>query len=234
MENKNLILEVKNLNVVLDGEKVIDNLSFEVFEGEVLTILGSNGAGKTVLLKTLLGFLPYEGVIVWHHKPRIGYLPQGLTQMKVKDFPLTVQDFFALKNPLPTTKKIIEFLHLVGLEKEILSKTSGNLSGGQFQRMLVAWVLISDPQIIFFDEPTTGIDIGGGETIYSLLRAIWQKEKITIFLVTHDLNIVYKYSTNVLCLNRKGHHCFGEPKEILSTEKLEQIFGSEIKYYKHN
>lgn len=234
MIKKNLLLEVKNLNVILSGEKVIEDLSFQAFEGEILTILGSNGAGKTVLLRTLLGFLPYEGTILWHQKPKIGYLPQGLNQMKVKDFPLTAQDFFALKNPLPATKKIIEFLHLVGLEKEILSKTSGNLSGGQFQRMLVAWVLISDPQIIFFDESTTGIDIGGGETIYSLLRAIWEKGGITIFLVTHDLNIVYKYSTNVLCLNRKGHHCFGEPKEILSTEKLEQIFGAEIKYYKHH
>ncbi|MFH1192355.1 MAG: metal ABC transporter ATP-binding protein [bacterium] len=234
MENKNLILEVKNLNVVLSDEKVIENLSFEVFEGEVLTILGSNGAGKTVLLKTLLGFLPYEGTIIWHKKSKIGYLPQGLNQMKVKDFPLTVQDFFALKNPLPTAEEIISFLHLVGLEEYVLSKTSGNLSGGQFQRMLVAWVLISNPQILFFDEPTTGIDIGGGETIYSLLRAIWQKEKITIFLVTHDLNIVYKYSTNVLCLNRKGHHCFGAPKEILKPETLENIFGPEIKYYKHN
>lgn len=234
MTNKNLILEVRNLNVDLDGERVIKNLSFEVGQGEILTILGSNGAGKTVLLRTLLGFLPYEGDIVWHQKPKIGYLPQGLNQMRVKDFPLTVEDFFALKNPLPTTEKIIKFLKLVGLGKDILSKTSGNLSGGQFQRMLVAWVLISDPQILFFDEPITGIDIGGGETIYSLLRAIWEKEKTTIFLVTHDLNIVYKYSTNVLCLNRKGHHCFGAPKEILSTETLEQIFGAEIKYYKHH
>ncbi|MFH1187229.1 MAG: metal ABC transporter ATP-binding protein, partial [bacterium] len=231
MQKKNLILEVKNLNVVLDEEKIIENLSFEISQGEILTILGSNGAGKTVLLRTLLGFLPYEGEIVWHQKPKIGYLPQGLNQMRVKDFPLTVEDFFALKNPLPATEKIIKFLKLTGLEKDILSKTSGNLSGGQFQRMLVAWVLISDPQILFFDEPITGIDIGGGETIYSLLRAIWEKEKTTIFLVTHDLSIVYKYSTNVLCLNRKGHHCFGAPKEILSTEKLEQIFGAEIKYY---
>ncbi len=234
MPNKNLILEVKNLNVVLSGEKVIENLSFQAYEGEVLTILGSNGAGKTVLLKTLLGFLPYEGTITWHKKPRIGYLPQGLNQMKVKDFPLTVQDFFALKNPEPKNDEVIKFLHLVGLEKDILYKTSGNLSGGQFQRMLVAWVLISSPQILFFDEPTTGIDIGGGETIYSLLRAIWENEKTTIFLVTHDLNIVYKYSTNVLCLNRKGHHCFGPPKEILKTETLENIFGPEIKYYEHH
>jgi zinc transport system ATP-binding protein len=228
------LLEVKNLNVKLDGEKIIENLSFQVVQGEFLTILGSNGAGKTVLLRTLLGFLPYEGIIKWQQKLKSGYLPQGLTQLKLKDFPLTVQDFFALKNPVPDFEEITTFLHLVGLGKDILIKTAGNLSGGQFQRMLVAWTLVSHPNVLFFDEPTTGIDIGGGETIYSLLRTIWEKEKLTIFLVTHDLNIVYKHSTNVLCLNRKGHQCFGAAKEILSPERLEQIFGTEIKFYEHH
>jgi len=228
------LLEVKNLNVNLDEEEIIKDLSFQVARGEFLTILGSNGAGKTVLLRTLLGFLPYEGNIVWHQKPKIGYLPQGLNQLKVKDFPLTVQDFFALKNPVPDFEEITTFLHLVGLEEDLLLKTAGNLSGGQFQRILVAWTLVSHPNVLFFDEPTIGIDIGGGETIYSLLRTIWEKEKLTIFLVTHDLNIVYKHSTHVLCLNRKGHHCFGMAKEILNPEMLEQVFGTEIKFYEHH
>jgi zinc transport system ATP-binding protein len=165
---------------------------------------------------------------------KIGYLPQGLNQLKVKDFPLTVRDFFALKNPAPSVEKNIEFLRLVGLEEKIIFKTAGSLSGGQFQRMLVAWVLVSHPDVIFFDEPTTGIDIGGGETIYSLLHTIQEKEKLTIFLVTHDLSIVYKHSTNVLCLNRKGHNCFGAPKEMLSPQTIEQIFGTEIKLYEHH
>jgi len=227
------LLEVKNLNVALDGEKIIENLSFRIAQGEILTILGSNGAGKSVLLKTLLGFLPHEGRINWRQKPKIGYLPQGLTQLKLKGYPLTVQDFFALKNSPAKTKKTTKYLSLVGLEKSILAKNIGSLSGGQFQRMLVAWVLISHPEVVFFDEPTTGIDIGGGETVYSLLHHIWEKEKLTILLVTHDLNIVYRHSTHVLCLNRKGYQCFGTPKEILSPKKLEQIFGAEIKFYEH-
>jgi len=230
----NPILEVKNLNVSFGREKVIDHLSFEVRAGEILTILGPNGAGKTVLLRTLLGFLPYEGEIIWQQKLKIGYLPQGLTQLNVKDFPLTVLNFFSLKNPIPSIEEMIKYLNLVGLEKNILSKTMGNLSGGQFQRMLLAWVLISHPQVIFLDEPETGIDIGGEETIYSLLYSSWQKEKLTIFLVTHDLNIVYKHSSYVLCLSRKGYQCFGTPKEILSPKMLEEIFGSEIKIYAHH
>ena len=230
----NILLEVKNLSVDLDGERILENLSFQVNEGEILTVLGPNGSGKSVLLKTLLGFFPYEGIIKWNKKPKIGYLPQGLNQLRVKDLPLTVEDFFALKNVSLINEEIERYLVLVGLEKNILSKKAGSLSGGQFQRMLVAWVLISNPEVIFFDEPTTGIDIGGGETIYSLLHNIWERERLTIFLVTHDLNIVYTHSTNVLCLNQKGYHCFGTPKDILNTEVLEKIFGKEIKVYKHH
>ncbi len=229
----NFLLEVKDLNVDLDGERIIENLSFNVSRGDILTILGPNGAGKSVLLKVLLNLLPHKGSVIWHDKPKIGYLPQGLNQLKVKDFPLTVLDFFKLKQPVIKRENIIEYLGLVGLEKDILSKTAGNLSSGQFQRMLIAWVLISKPNVIFFDEPTTSVDIGGGETIYSLLNAIRKERELTIFLVTHDLNIVYKQSTSVLCLSRKGHHCFGEPEKALDPKTLEQIFGSEIKLYGH-
>ncbi|MFH1611175.1 MAG: metal ABC transporter ATP-binding protein [Patescibacteria group bacterium] len=228
------LLEVKNLNVTLDKEKIIDNLSFNVKPGEILTILGPNGAGKSVLLRTLLGFIPYEGTVTWNKKPRIGYLPQGLSQLRLKDLPLTVMDLFALKDSQPKIQEVKEAIKRVGLEIRILNKTAGHLSGGQFQRMLVAWVLISHPDVLFLDEPMSGIDIGGGETIYSLLDSLQEKEQITIFLVTHDLNIVYKHSTNVLCLSRKSHHCFGAPKKIINKEMLEEIFGAEVKLYEHH
>lgn len=229
----NVLLKVNNLTIRFGKDIIIENLSFQVERGETLTILGSNGAGKSVLLKALLGLLPYEGRITWNQKLQISYLPQGLNQLRVKDLPLTVQDFFILKDPSSTPEEVIEYLRLVGLEKEILHKTAGNVSGGQFQRMLVAWALISHPQMLFFDEPTSGIDIGGGETVYSLLEHIREKERLTIFLVTHDLSVVYKHSTNVLCLNRKGHPCFGAPKEILTPKMLEQTFGAGIKFYQH-
>jgi len=228
------LLEVKNLNINLDGNTILKDLSFQVKEGGILTILGPNGAGKSVLLKTLLGLLPYKGEIIWHGKPKIGYLPQGLSQLSVKSYPLSVADFFSLKNPAPSSEEIIKFLDFVGLDKSILGKKAGNLSGGQFQRMLIAWVLVSHPQVIVLDEPTTGLDIGGGETIYSLLQTIWKKENLTIFLVTHDLSIVYKNSTNVLCLTHKREVCYGKPSDILNSETLEQVFGTEVKIFKHN
>lgn len=159
-------------------------------------------------------------------------MPQGLTHLNVKDLPLTVKDFFSLKIKNKELNKIISFINMVGLDADILNKNISHLSGGQFQRVLIAWVLISEPEVIFLDEPTTGIDIGGGETVNSLMYEINKSKNITIFLVTHDMNIVFKHSDHVLCLNKKSHYCFGEPEEILTQEKMEETFGK-FKYYKH-
>lgn len=226
-----ILLEVKNFNVTLNGTPILSNLNFNVDEGEFLTILGPNGSGKTVLTKSLLGLLEYKGELIWRKKPRIGYLPQGLNQMSVKDMPITVKDFFTLKKV--KQDKIVEYLSLVGLDKDVLHKRAGYLSGGEFQRMLVAWILITNPNILFLDEPTTAIDVAGGITIYTLLKDIWRNQKLTIFNVTHDLNIVYAYSTHVLCLSRFGHRCYGVPKEILNPDTLHNIYGTDVKFYNH-
>ncbi len=230
--NEKLILEVKNLNVELEDKQIINDLSFNLREGEILTILGPNGSGKTILLKALLGLLPYQGKILWKKKIKIGYLPQGLSQLKVKDLPLSVAEFFKLKERI-SKEKYLNYLKLFGLEKDILKIKIGNLSFGQFQRILIAWVLFSEPKILFLDEPSTGIDITGEKTIYSVLHRFWQEKKLTIVLVTHDLNVVYKYSTNVLCLSKRGVCCLGKPKEILTTKTLETMYGREIKFYEH-
>jgi len=231
---KGIVLKVENLNVELGGERILENLSFEVKEGEVLTILGPNGAGKTVLLKTLLGLLPYKGKIEWtpptHHpeKIKIGYVPQRLPF--IKDIPMSVGEFFKLKEA--SEKETKEIFNSIGLKKDILEKKIGDLSSGQFQRILVGWALILNPQILLFDEPTTGIDISGQESIYNLLEKLRKERSLTILLVTHDLSIVYKLTTNCLCLNKKML-CYSIPKELTS-ERLSQIYGGEIKFYRHS
>ncbi|RLC35347.1 MAG: metal ABC transporter ATP-binding protein [Candidatus Nealsonbacteria bacterium] len=227
--NTNPILEVKNLNVILAGEEIIKNLSFEVKEGEVLTILGPNGAGKTVLLKTLLGVLPYQGEISWKQGIKIGYVPQRLPF--IKDIPMSVSDFFKLKETLQEETK--EILNSVGFKENFLNKKIGELSSGQFQRILVAWALVKNPNVLLFDEPTTGIDIGGEETIYTLLARLKEKRNLTILLVTHDLSVVYKFSNFVVCLN-KCPICQGEPKEVLTLEVLQKLYGEEVKFYEHH
>ncbi len=227
----NILLEVKNFNVTLDGIPILSDLNFKVEEGEFLTIMGPNGSGKTVFVKSILGLLPYHGELKWNKKPKIGYLPQGMNQLSVRDTPLTVKDFFYLKKI--KQEEALKHLSLVGLSNDIFNKKAGYLSGGEFQRMLIAWVLASHPNILFLDEPTSTIDIVGGKTIYSLLRDIGQSQNLTIFNVTHDLNIVYAHSTHVLCLSRLGHRCYGVPEEILTPEVLHDIYKSDIKFYKH-
>ncbi len=226
-----ILLEVRNFQVTLDGSPIVSDLTFKVEEGEFLTILGPNGSGKTVLVKALLGLLPHSGDVIWHRKPRIGYLPQGLNQMLVRDLPLTVKDFYALKKL--KRAEALSFLASVGLKDDVLNMRAGYLSGGEFQRMLVAWVLASRPNVLFLDEPTTAVDIAGGETIYSLLREAWRAQKLTVFNVTHDLSIVFAHSTHVLCLSRFGLRCYGAPREVLTPAVLSEIYGAEIKFYTH-
>jgi zinc transport system ATP-binding protein len=145
---RSLILEVRNLTVKLDNETILENLNFEVREGDVLVILGPNGAGKTVLLKTLLGLLPYEGKIKWKENVKIGYVPQRLPF--IKDVPLSVEEFFKLKRV--TEEKIQKVLLSVGIKDlAILKKKIGDLSSGQFQRMLIAFALVDEPQVLLFD-----------------------------------------------------------------------------------
>ena len=228
------ILEVKNLNVEFDKKEVISNLSFKVKREDFMIVLGPNGAGKTTLFKAILGLIPSEGEISWQKNkpPKVSYLPQRLNQEKFNNFPILVGEFFRFKEK--SDEKIISALKSVGLEaKEVLGKSPGELSGGQFQRMLVAWSLISEPEILFFDEPASGVDIGGEETIYSLLKKFWLEKGLTILLITHELDIIYKYATNVLCLRKKGVSCFGPPKDILTPEALKKVYGPEIKFYQH-
>jgi zinc transport system ATP-binding protein len=224
-----LILKVKNLNVVLDKQNIIENLSFEAKKGEVLTILGPNGAGKTVLLKTLLGLLPYKGKIEWAKGIKIGYVPQRLPF--IKDIPLNIRDFFNLKES--PEKESLEILSPMGFREDFLKRKIGDLSSRQFQRVLIAWGLVGNPQALLFDEPTTGVDLSAEETIYNLLAKLQEERDLTILLVTHDLSVLYKFSTDVICLNRQAI-CFGPPQEVLTPESLRKLYGGEVKYYQHS
>jgi len=228
---EDLILDVKNLNVVFGNEKIIENLSFQIRKGDFYIILGPNGAGKTTLFRSLLGLVKFKGEINWTKEFKIGYLPERLSRLEFKKLPISVKDFYQFKEK--SEEKIKKMVNSVGLENNILLKNPSQLSSGQFQRMLIGWSLLGSPQVLLFDEPNSGIDIGGVGTIYSLLKKFWQEQKLTILMITHDLNIVYGYATNVLCLH-KGNLCAGPPHEVLSPDVLEELYGHKIKFYKHN
>lgn len=224
------ILEVKGLNITIGGVRVLEDINFDVSKGEVLAIIGPNGAGKTVLLKSLMGLISCEGEVKWQSGVKIGYVPQ---RMDIEtDVPLTVKEFFYLHSPSVKDEKIKEALKYVQLDHGILKKGFGEISTGQRQRVLVAWAVLGSPDVLLFDEPTADIDIAGQESIYKMLYHLQKNLGLTVILVSHDLNVVYRHAETVLCLNRKNL-CYGPPKEVLSAEQLFVLYGGEKAFFQH-
>jgi zinc transport system ATP-binding protein len=231
---KNTILTVRNLAVEIEDEKILNGISFEVERGDVLAIVGPNGAGKSILLRTLLGLVPHEGLMDWKKDVKIGYVPQKF--FIDRETPITVGEFLDLKCMKGLDKEAL--LKSVGMRdnafgSSFLGKRLGVLSAGQIQRVLVAWGIAGEPDVLLFDEPTTGIDIGGEETIYNLLHDLQAEKEITLFLVSHDLDVVYRHANKVLCLN-KNMVCFGIPQEVFRPEHMTQMYGKEMSFYQHH
>jgi len=225
----NTILAVDKLSVTLDGVRVLSNVSFSVRDGEALAVIGPNGAGKTVLFRALLGLIRHEGRVQWRPGVRIGYVPQKFFIERAT--PVTALEFFLLNSPRfwrPSKqflRNVEEEVTRMGLEKNILRKKVGELSGGQTQRLLIAWALLQQPDVLLLDEPTAGVDVSFEETIYALIRRIQLERHKTILLISHDLSIVYSYVQNVICLN-KTVVCQGPPVEVLTPEALASVFGA--------
>jgi len=229
------ILDVRDLSVAFNNEKVLKDISFSVDEGDVLAIIGPNGAGKSVLFRALMNLISYNGEIKWREDAQIGYVPQKLFEKA--ELPLTVKEFFILKSKnlffkdKQLIKSIFHELKSVGLKPEILNQQLINLSRGQFQRVLIAWAILRHPNVLLFDEPTAGIDIAGEGNIYNLLHKLQDERGMSVLIISHDLNIVYRYADKVLCLN-KENLCFGEPKKALTNEQIERLYG-ESAFYHH-
>lgn len=232
------VLDVQNLTVTFGKDVIINDLSFSAHKGRVIAIVGPNGAGKSVLFRALLKLISYSGKIEWAKGLKISYIPQKFNIEK--DFPLTVGEFLRLKST--NYGKIMLALESVGLknkqddihhiEHHMLGQRMGWLSGGQLQRTLIAWAVLDNPDVLLFDEPTMGIDIGGEETIYNLLKKLNDERFMTMLIISHDLNIVYRYADTVLCLN-KEKICFGPPSDVLDPQALVKLYGGEAAFYKH-
>lgn len=239
MEKTENILEVKNLNVKLNNHQILSDISFNVKRDDTVAIIGPNGAGKTMLFKCLLGLIPYSGQIKWAPDIKIGYVPQKI--YIAKDVPLTVGEFLSIKEKNP--KKVEEVLVQVGFGKEgihkkhngerLMNSKLGVLSGGEFQRVLIANAVLGDPQVLLFDEPTSGVDISAEETVYSLIENLKKDVDLTIIFISHELQVVYKYATTVLCLN-KENVCFGLPREVIDKQSLQKLYGEDVHFHHHD
>lgn len=231
-----MLLSIKNLRVKFGENVIVENVSFEVKKGDILAVIGPNGSGKTTLLKAILELIPSEGEIKWGGKPKIGYVPQRFEFDRT--LPITVQEIFLLRTKQnfwirrkSNYKQVINVLAQVGAEK-LIDKRVGELSGGELQRVLIAYSLIGNPDIIFFDEPITGIDVGGEETVYHLIHYLAHKIGITIVLISHDLHVVYQHATQVVCLNR-NMVCYGVPEKVLTSKMIGELYGKHTVIYEH-
>jgi zinc transport system ATP-binding protein len=226
-------LQVVDLSVGFHRMNVIESLSFEVAHGSALAIIGPNGAGKSVLAKALIGVLPYAGTIRWEANTKLGYVPQKLDIER--DLPITGSDFLRAKAAVACASQvdITNALGLTGLKMESVGKPIGALSGGQFQRLLVAAALIGHPTVLLLDEPTAGVDEPGQDTLNNTLERLRKERGLTILFISHDLSVVYQHATNVLCLSR-GRTCFGVPASVLTPKLLAELYGAPVAYHVHN
>lgn len=231
---KEKILKVKKLTIKLSDVIIVDELSFEVEKGEHLTIIGPNGSGKTTLFKALINTIPFQGEINWSSNTKIGYVPQKLDIER--DLPLSLYDFLRASSAgvlKIIDKDIKECLELVHIEKVVLNQKLGTLSGGQFQRALVAFALLGNPDVLLFDEPTSGIDQPSEEQIYETLHRIQDEKGVTIITISHDLSLVHRHSDKVLCLNKRGI-CYGAPEAALDHDTISKLYGTEHHKYFHH
>jgi ABC-type Mn2+/Zn2+ transport system ATPase subunit len=243
-------LEIRDLTVKLGGLLILEGVSLSVEKGEVAALVGPNGAGKTTLLKAILGLVPLtSGSISLAGEPagpqRRGPLPVGYVPQRLdfdRGFPITVAEFVGLRLPGrpasflsrrgPLRQQVMEALERVGAAR-LAPRPLGKLSGGELQRVLIAYALLGRPEMLLLDEPISGLDVAGEETFYQLVDEIRLSEPLTVLMVSHDLHVVYRRAQKVFCLNRRLL-CSGSPTEVLTEEVLRQAYGSMVSFYEHD
>ena len=216
------LISTQNMSVRLGGHVALRNVDFSISAGEIVTVVGPNGSGKSTLLKALIGAVkPYDGTITSQDGLRIGYVPQKLHIDPT--LPITVRRFLSLPRR-QTQAAIDQALSRVGAP-DLQDKQMFALSGGQFQRVLLARALLEEPELLILDEPTTGLDQPGSAAFYTLLEDIKRETGAAVLMVSHELHVVMSASDRVICLN--GHVCcHGTPDIVASAPEYRALFGS--------
>lgn len=205
------IIKLQNISVFFGENTALDNVSLEIEKGDYIGLIGPNGAGKSTLLKTLLGIIaPQKGKIIVEKNVSFGYVPQNyipesffsISVQEVLEMGMMRMSFFRKKSEI---KIFSDKLTVVGLDSSFLKKSFHSLSGGQKQRVIIARSLLTNPNVLLFDEPLSGVDYTTKIQIYELLAHINKKYKTTIIFVSHEIESVIEKCQRILCLNKKIH-----------------------------
>jgi zinc transport system ATP-binding protein len=216
------LIETHALTLGYGGKTVLRDVSFAIERGEIVTIVGPNGSGKSSLLRALIGALrPLSGTVKRAKGLRIGYVPQKLHIDAT--LPLTVQRFLNLPERRPDTETA-DALNRAGVP-ELMHSQMASLSGGQFQRVLLARALLGNPDILILDEATQGLDQPGAAAFYRQIEDVRRDMNLAVLMVSHDLHVVMAASDRVLCLN--GHVCCeGTPEIVADAPEYRALFGT--------
>ncbi len=234
----NCSVKIKNIFVKHNNQILLNNISLQVNHGEILALIGRNGSGKTTLLKAILNRVPYSGNISFFNSqgkkirtPKIGYVPQKLNFEK--NTPLTVLEFFAsnmskipiwLKINNNISKKIHDILEKFNIDY-LINKPIANLSGGELQRVLLAFALEPVPDILILDEPSSALDTKGIELFYSVIIKTRQEYHMPVILVSHDLIQIQKNVTKYTLIESGKIIETSDINQFKKSKKIKEIFG---------
>ena len=215
------LIGAERLSVTLEAHPVLTDVSLSVQPGEIVTILGPNGSGKSTLLRALLGIVPASsGKVTQRPGLVVGYVPQRLAVDRT--MPMTVRRFLSLPRRVGDAEAAAALVR-VGLP-EVAGRQMADLSGGQFQRVLLARALLAQPDILILDEPTQGLDQPGEAAFYRLIEEVRRETGVAVLMVSHDLHVVMAASDRVICLN--GHICCeGTPRVVSTAPEYRALFG---------
>ncbi|MFT8391541.1 MAG: ABC transporter ATP-binding protein [Sporolactobacillus sp.] len=228
-------VEAAHLTVKFNGEKVLDDLSFQLPVGKMFAVIGPNGAGKSTLLKVMLGLVaPQQGELRLEGdgKPIIGYVPQS--RPIDEEMPITARDFIALGftkriSPWLSRRERVKLDEVMAFTrtKHLANKSIGHLSGGERQRVFLAQALSRDPDLLLLDESTANLDPGSQDEMMRLVQRICQEYGVTVLFISHDLKEVRTYAENILLMAR-GRYVQGDTLAVLMDQELLTSYYQEV------
>ena len=226
------MLKINNLNAKIEDKSILKGLSLNINPGEVHAIMGPNGSGKSTTAKIALGIYKNIEGSVEKYTYKVGYVPQKISIDWT--LPLRVYDFMLLTEDI-SDEAIDEALALTGVT-HLKDKNLGNLSGGEFQRVLIARAISKKPELLVLDEPVQGVDYTGEIALYELIKKISDTLNCGILLISHDLHTVMTATDHVVCLN--GHVCCsGSPMDVAKNNEYKTLFGEQasqiLSVYEH-